>query len=139
MQPHPPRGVPLAPDVNIRLLGLGTSLNFRVSDVHIPGQSSATVVRVHFTPHAGVREHVAVGDRDIGARAFPSGAMATIESVSGNATGLDAVLRVQLEQVPTGWMYKDHAVKVGAGFTFETDRYTMDGLITGVDLPGAGK
>ena len=132
-------GLPLAPDVNIRLPGLGTGVNFRVSDVHIPGQSSAAVVRVQFTPRAGVRERVAVGDRDIGAKAFPSGVMASIESMSANGTGLDAVLHVQLEQVPTGWTYKTHPVKVGAGFTFETDRYTMDGTITGVDLPGARK
>lgn len=128
-------GVQLAPDVNIHLPGLDTSLNFRVTDIHVPGQSSAAVARVHFTPRAGVREQVAAGDRDIGAKAYANGAMATLQSVTASATGLDAVLRLQLEETPTGWMYKGHPVKAGAGITFDTEHYTMDGTVTGLDLP----
>lgn len=146
-------GVPLAPDANFRVPGLQTSLNFRVAQVHYPGDSDRALLRVRFIVGAEVRPHVKPGDRDHGGRAFPTGTMATLVSVSDgpsvNAlpeglgaaarlalrpTAIDATVRVQADRTPIGWTYKGRPLKVGAPLTFETLRYTMDGLITSVDF-----
>jgi hypothetical protein len=126
----------IGPDVIVVLNGLNTKLNFRISEVHYSQHASEAHVRARFAAPAGLRSEVKAGDRDIGAKAFPSGVMATIVSVAPEAaTDLTAVIALQPEQTPTGWTYKAQPIKVGAHFTFETPRYTMQGIITGVELP----
>ena len=122
----------------ITLGGAGTMLNFRIAEVHYSQGTAAARVRARFAAPAGLRDEVKSGDRDVGAKAFPSGAMAAITSVAAGATPseLTASIALQAEQTPTGWTYKDQPVKVGARFTFETTRYRMEGVITDVELPG---
>ncbi len=132
-------GVQLAPDVNILLPALGVSLNFRVSEIHYSDGAGNTTVRVMFTLPPGVRPRAVAGDRDLGARAFPSGSMARLVSVSsvspttvegGAAQRLEAVITLEADPATTGWTYKQQPLKVGARFVFETAKYRMEGVVT---------
>jgi hypothetical protein len=145
-------GIPLAPDANIVFLGLGTRLNLRVSEVHYPGRSRAATVTVRFVMSPEVRSRIKAGDRDIGARAFPAGEMATLVSLadrgdasasllrdgirqavaSNRIVAVDAVVTVPVEDTPVGLMYKGAPVKIGKPFSFETATYGVDGGV--IDL-----
>src|SRR5207249_11446506 len=114
-------------------------------------------VRARFLVSPEVRARIESGDADLGARAHPAGAPATLVSVtdrpdlSGAGHGadvrqpvpttrqvaVDAILRVPVEETPIGWTYKNQPVKIGAAFSFETSTYTMDGGITNVQLTAA--
>ena len=147
-------GVPLAPDANVRYVGLHNSLNVRVSDVHYPGKSRSASVRVRFVVSPEVLGRLKKGDQDLGARAHPAGAMATLVSFSekdgsasmvrddrvrqaiptGRVIIVEAVLSVPLIETTLGWMYKDAPLKVGSALSFETAAYTMDGGVVDVTL-----
>jgi hypothetical protein len=151
-------GIPLGPDANVRYPGLGTSLNLRVSDVHYPGRSRSAKVRVRFVVSQDVRDKLKPGDHDLGARAHPAGAMATLDSIvdRGEATPamlrdelvhqavpasrvlvIEGVLTVPIQDSPLGAMYKDRLVKAGAPFSFETAAYTMDGGVIDLSVSDA--
>jgi hypothetical protein len=154
-------GVPLAPDANVVLLGLGTRLNLRVSEVHYAGRSRAATVTVRFVMSPEVRSKIKAGDRDVSARAFPAGEMATIVSLadrgdasaallrdgvrqavaSNRIVAVDAVVTVPVEDTPVGLIYKGAPVKIGKPFSFETAAYGVDGGVIDLVLaePGARK
>jgi hypothetical protein len=132
-------GIPIAPDANLLLPAFGGTISFRVSDIHYAGDTGNATVRVTFTLPPGVRPMAVSGDRDLGARAFPSGSLARIVSVSalppvtidgGTAQRLDAAINLQADPAATGWVYKRQPLKVGAAIVFETDKYRMEGVIT---------
>jgi len=131
--------IALGPGVNIGLTGLNGALNFQVSDIHY-SQSSRTVrVHVRVLAPTDLSGQVKAGDRDVGAKAFAAGVMATLVSATpgGGPNGLIAVLSIEAEETATGWIYKGKPVKVGARITFETERYTMEGVITAAEFPKA--
>jgi hypothetical protein len=151
-------GIPLAPDANVQYAGLGTQLNFRVSEVHFPGRSRMATVHARFLMSPEVRVKIKAADRDVGAAAHPAGQMATLVSLAdrGDAgssglrddrvrqaipgsklVAIDAVLSVPVEESPLGWLYKGSLVKIGAPLSFETPTYTIDGGVTDVNVPDA--
>lgn len=134
-------GVVLIPDANVQLPAFNTSVNFRVSDMHYADGAGKAAVRVVFTLPPGVRPRAMAGDRDLGARAFPAGVLASLASVTGlapvaveggTAQRLEAVINLQADPAVTGWTYKGKPLKVGAPLVFETADYTMDGVIADV-------
>ena len=132
-------GVILGPEVNVAIAALDGTLNFRVSEVHYVENAKAIPVSVRFPIRPGLRPDMAVGDRDISAKSYPSGIMATIVSIGASSVpGMrDVLLSVTADQTPTGWKYKGQPLKAGSALTFETLRYTNSGTITNVELEGA--
>ena len=146
-------GIPLGPDANVQYPGLGTTINLRVSEVHYPGQPRSATVHARLIMSPEVRSKLAAGDRDLGARAFPAGQMATLLSIvdrgdvtpamlrdervrqaipTGRLVAADVVLKVPIEQTPVGWTYKNVVLKAGAPISFETATYVVDGGVTDV-------
>jgi hypothetical protein len=128
---------PLAPDAVLAFGRPTDSVSLRVTDVHYGDQSAVARVHVRFTPKTDLRALLRSGDRDIGGKAFPTGVMATLESIGSGAPAgtIDAVLSMQVEETLTGWKYKGQAIKIGGPIVFETLRYTMAGVITDVQTP----
>jgi hypothetical protein len=132
-------GVILGPEVNVAIAALDGTLNFRVSEVHYVENAKAIPVSVRFPIRPGLRPDMAVGDRDISAKSYPSGIMATVVSIGASSVpGMrEVLLSVTADQTPTGWKYKGQPLKAGGALTFETLRYTNSGTITNVELEGA--
>jgi len=127
--------VPLAPDGVLAFGDPTNSMTFLIRELYYPGESNVARVRVQFAPKADLASRLRVGDADVGGRIFAPGAMATLQSFTVRGGAIDAVLSVKVEYGQTGWTYKNRVVKIGAPLLFETERYTMEGIISDVEWP----
>lgn len=123
-----------------------------------PARAAVATMRVRFAADPGVVDLMTAGDIDIagyGVVAESDRAVLTQfgsdRQVTSGLVGTESVLRrsVQLQRPliavtgtvrapvlrgPTGWTYKYHVVKAGAGFTFETVAGGMTGWILDVKI-----
>jgi hypothetical protein len=152
--PGPQVAAPVEPDSLLTLAGPGAWVNFQIDEVHLAGPPQSVEAHVRFVVMPEVQAKVKAGDVDRGAKLPARSYAATLVSIGGarpiaasEAGGLapvggplralDVRIRVPIEQVSGGWIYKGEPFKAGAPFTFETPEYIMRGQVSDVVLPPA--
>jgi hypothetical protein len=124
------------------------------------GEGALAAVRVRFAASAELLDHLKSGEIDvagsgvvaerdratlteIGSVGRAPAAVATVDAadvrrqLDSPAVAFTATLRVPVVYSATGWKYKGRAVKIGAGFQFETIAGIMSGIILDVKTEAA--
>ena len=140
------------PDSYLTLPGPTGWVTFQIDEVHLTSEPAMAQARVRFASTAEILARIKVGDVDtnstglaakyqaaivsLGApRAVPASEAGLFLPIGGNAHVMDAVVRVPVEMRPGGWAYRDHAVKAGEPFKFETVQYTVGGSVLDLTTP----
>lgn len=144
----------VARDSYLTLAGPTGWVSFQIDEVHLAAEPSLAQARVRFVSTAEVLAKMKIGDVDTGTAGLAANYQAAIVSfgasralapaeagplmpAGGNPRVLDAVVRVPIEVTPTGLTYKEHPLKAGEPFTFESTQYTVSGGVLDVGAPSA--
>lgn len=152
-----PNQVLLAPGSNVTVDIGGTRVLFVVSELlpDPPVRPKAATITIRFLGrpatlalvHANDKD-VSPGDARLGAATITStgsrGEVSTeiTESLADGSVrtpervgSLECTIQVPVLKMPTGWVYRGQAIKVGSAIVFQTDAYVVRGTITGMTNP----
>jgi hypothetical protein len=116
---------PVMADSIVSLPTAAGPVSFQVKDVHPAGHPQFVRLRVHTTMVPEVARLIRVGDADASIPEYPGAWIGRVESVSGTDIGL----RVPVQQMASGWMYRGQWIKVGAAIRFETPTAVIGGIV----------
>lgn len=99
-------------------------VNFQVAEVHPDGAPQFLRVRVRPQISGGVPPGLRPGDVDSTMPAYDGAWIGRVEEV-----GADVTLRLPVQELASGWKYRQQVLKVGGGIRFETVRAVLNGIV----------
>lgn len=144
--------MPIAPNSFLTLASSAGWLRFQINEVHVITRPPIATAHVRFVVTPEQLAQMKPGDVDSGPRASAlfhqatlgdlggARAISAVEAGSSAPLGgmlrvVEATVKVPLDPAPWGWSYKEAPFKIGAPFSFETDRYIVRGEIVNMSSP----
>ena len=139
--PNAPQPVPLVPDAFLTFRTPEQWYSFQISDVRGGSRPPMATVRGRFVVAREIARRMKAGDIDTTVTGYepdiaprivsfdqpppPSSAA----SVNDAPVNLVVTFRLPVQQLAHGWAYRGRPLKSGVGLTFDTDEYTISGVV----------
>jgi len=149
--PSAPQPVPLVPDAFLSFRTPEQWYSFQISDVRGEARPPAATVRGRFVIAREIARRMKAGDVDTTVTGYepdiaprivsldqpppPSGA----SSINDAPVTVVVTFRLPVQQLAHGWAYRGRPLKTGITMTFETDEYTISGMVIDYNIGAAAR
>ena len=148
--PNAPQPVPLVPDAFLTFRTAEQWYSFQISDVRGASRPPMATVRGRFVVAREIARRMKAGDVDTTVTGYEPDIAPRIVSfelppapsggaVSDAPVSLVVTFKLPLQPLAHGWAYRGRPLKSGVGLTFETDEYTISGVVIDFSIGAAGR